>query len=651
MYRMIIYSILVLLLPCSLGSVDRGITVRARTSDGGTLELYSNSYALVIGVGAYTQGWDRLRKPVRDAREVGKALERYGFRVTYVDDPDSETLKDALNKFAYGEAGRNENGRAVVFFAGHGHTERTASGDRGFILPTDTPRPGADRVAFMSKAVSMDFIQEIAKGMLCKHVLFLFDSCFSGTLLRGEAHPEPITRKTAKKVRQFITSGSADEQVPDDSQFKVGLLNALEGDADKTRDGYVTGEELGLYLKGRVMEYSNGAQTPQYGKIKDPNLDQGDIVFELPSSPSPAPVPAPPPPAPVAFGHLQVNVNASGSRVMVDGTYRGEASPREPLNLQDVGLGNVEVKVKASGYESVTKRVALKSNEWVQVVIELPVIPPPAPAPFRPEPSRPSVTTSRKAGETITVNLPGGARMEMVWIPPGTFVMGSPQKEINQLNAQHLTMVYSDEGPQHRVTISEGFYLGKYELTQGQWESVMGTRPWSGEKYVQESSDHPAVYISWNDVQEFIGKLNRAEGSEVYRLPTEAEWEYACRAGTATRLSFGDDESQLGEYAWYAGNTWGVGEKYAHGVGSKLPNPWGLYDMHGNVYEWCEDWYGSYSSSSQTDPTGLSTGASRVSRGSAFSSIARSVRSASRGIDSPGLRIYNLGARLLRQGR
>ena len=238
--------------------------------------------------------------------------------------------------------------------------------------------------------------------------------------------------------------------------------------------------------------------------------------------------------------------------------------------------------------------------------------------------------------------LPGGAMMEIVWIPPGTFTMGSPSSEPGR---------GSDEGPQHEVTISQGFYLGKYEITQGQWESVMGTRPWSGKSYVRENANHPAVYISWNDVQEFIRRLNNAEGSEVYRLPTEAEWEYACRAGTTTRWSFGDDESELGRYAWYWDNAWTVGERYAHAVGTKLANPWGLYDMHGNVYEWCRDWYGSYSSSSQVDPTGPSTGSARVVRGGSFYYLARDVRSADRAYASPGLRHAYIGARLLRQGQ
>ena len=138
----------------------------------------------------------------------------------------------------------------------------------------------------------------------------------------------------------------------------------------------------------------------------------------------------------------------------------------------------------------------------------------------------------RVANPEITVDLPGGATMDFVWIEPGTLLMGAPDSDRYAAPAQK---------PQHEVTITRGFYLGKYEITQGEWEAVMGTRPWWRRGYVRENPDHPAVYISWNDVQGFVQRLNEAAGEELYRLPTEAEWEYACRAGTTTRWSFGED--------------------------------------------------------------------------------------------------------------
>ncbi len=192
--------------------------------------------------------------------------------------------------------------------------------------------------------------------------------------------------------------------------------------------------------------------------------------------------------------------------------------------------------------------------------------------------------TDPSAPPTLTAHLPGGVTMDFVWIEPGTFAMGSPDLESGR---------EADEGPQHQVTLTHGFYLARTELTQGQWLSAMGTSPWAGQAAVLSSSN-PAVYVSWEDVQGLVHVLNTAAGDSLYRLPTEAEWEYACRAGATTRWSFGDDLSQLTQYAWYRANAWDVGLQGPQAVATKLPNPWGLYDMIGNVDEWVQDWYAPY---------------------------------------------------------
>ena len=254
--------------------------------------------------------------------------------------------------------------------------------------------------------------------------------------------------------------------------------------------------------------------------------------------------------------------------------------------------------------------------------------------------SPPPTAGGGSTGTERSFSLPGGGEMEFVWIEPGVFQMGSPESEEGR---------GSDEGPVHEVEISQGFWLGKYEVTQGEWEAVMGTEPWLGESWVQEHPSHPAVYISWNDVQRLVDKLNDAAGSAVYRLPTEAEWEYACRAGSTTRWSFGDDESQLTHYAWYADNAWDEGKQYAQPVGTKRPNPWGLYDMHGNAWEWVQDWYNSrYNSSPRVDPPGPTSGSRRVFRGGYSHDGAQYLRSAQRGMNSPGHRHAGIGVRLLR---
>ena len=187
------------------------------------------------------------------------------------------------------------------------------------------------------------------------------------------------------------------------------------------------------------------------------------------------------------------------------------------------------------------------------------------------------------------------------------------------------------ESPQHLVKITQPYYLSSCEVTQQQYEKVMETCPWEGQPLVKEGPNYAASYVTWDDAVEFCRRLSEQE-SEAYRLPTEAEWEYACRAGTKTTWNFGDDDEQLDDYAWYDANAYQDGEQYTHRVGRKLPNAWGLYDMHGNVWEWCQDWYARYDAKRKesVDPTGPERGSHRVWRGGSFAEAAENTRSATR---------------------
>ena len=242
-------------------------------------------------------------------------------------------------------------------------------------------------------------------------------------------------------------------------------------------------------------------------------------------------------------------------------------------------------------------------------------------------------------GKTLKT-LTNSIGMKLKLIPAGEFLMGSPDTDKNGDD---------DEKAQHKVRITQPFCLGTTEVTQGQWESVMGTRPWEGKEYVEEGKDYAATYVTWDDAQEFCRTLSEKERS-TYRLPTEAEWEYACRAGTTTVYHFGDDASRLGDYAWFGDNACDVDEKYAHRVGQKNPNPFGLYDMHGNLWEWCHDWYDKdyYAGSPLDDPTGPSGGSTRVIRGGNWWLGAGSCRSAYRYGYSPEFRSNDLGFRVAR---
>jgi formylglycine-generating enzyme required for sulfatase activity len=223
---------------------------------------------------------------------------------------------------------------------------------------------------------------------------------------------------------------------------------------------------------------------------------------------------------------------------------------------------------------------------------------------------------TKSCPKEIAVSLGKGVTLQMVLIPAGEFIMGSPGSDHS---------ADKDEKPQHRVRITKPFYLGKFLVTQEQWEAVMGNdpSPIGGLKM-------PVENVSWQDCQRFLEELNVkcGTGHGKFTLPTEAQWEYACRAGSTTRYFFGDEVSRLGEYAWYGANSGNT----LHPVGQKKPNAWGLYGMHGNIWEWCEDWYDGryYAKAPVDDPLGPAAGSNRVFRGGCWGDAAGSCRSSSR---------------------
>ena len=280
--------------------------------------------------------------------------------------------------------------------------------------------------------------------------------------------------------------------------------------------------------------------------------------------------------------------------------------------LKNLAVGTYQITAEMNGFESKTQTITIQKDKNLPIELKL---------------EKSKVQSS--GGKTITNSI----GMELVLIPAGTFQMGSNESD--------------DEKPIHSVTISESFYMGKYEVTQKQWVEIMGSNPSSSSYGLGDN--YPVNQVSWNDIQTFVTKLNEKEGENKYRLPTEAEWEFCAQAGTAAngegpRWHFGNDESQLVNYAWYSSNS---GSR-SHEVGTKLPNQYGLYDMHGNVWEWVQDWYGTYSSSNQTDSTGPSSGSNRVGRGGSWDNSAGGTRSAFRNDYSPDSGLNNLGFRLVR---
>ncbi len=287
----------------------------------------------------------------------------------------------------------------------------------------------------------------------------------------------------------------------------------------------------------------------------------------------------------------------------------------------DLEPGKYHIQVSSEGYEP--------QDRWIDFVAG-------HREPFRFELAKIEVAEPISPQKAITNSI----GMKFVLVSAGSFTMGSqlsPEEVARKYGGK--AEMYKYEQPQHPVKITKPFYLQTTEVSQEQWEKVMGANP---SKFKDCGNDCPVEQVSWDMAQEFISKLNQMESTNKYRIPTEAEWEYACRAKTKTAYSFGDEVDKLGEYAWYSDNS---GEK-TKPAGKKLPNAWGLYDMHGNVWEWCQDWYGDYPSNSVADPKGPDKGKYRVLRGGSWYLNVWYLRSAKRGGSVPGNRRSIFGFRV-----
>ena len=286
------------------------------------------------------------------------------------------------------------------------------------------------------------------------------------------------------------------------------------------------------------------------------------------------------------------------------------------IKFADYGVGSVE---KNRTYVLVLNQMGMSSNPadvstTVSTVSVSPV-------------QVPAVPSNTISDDVITIPVKDGICIELVKVEGGTFMMGATSEMKNP---------NSNEKPVHQVTLTNDYYMGKYEVTQALWQAVMGSNP---SEY--KGDNLPVETVSWNDCQKFISKLNSLTG-RMFRLPTEAEWEYAARGGKESRGYQYSGSSNISDVAWYDENS---GSK-THPVGTKQANELGIYDMTGNVWEWCSDWYSSYSSSSQTNPTGSDSGSSRVLRGGCRNGLARTCRLSYRIDFTPGYRSYNLGLRL-----
>ena len=671
-----------------LAGSSRGIeVVGVKTDSGDQFDLYEQSYALLIGVSNYSKGWPSLNQVPSEVKKVKKTLVKRGFQVEECMNPDEQELMNVFNRFI-DNYGYNKKNRLLFYYAGHGYT--MDNGKKGYLVPTNAPNPRESNIDFKRKALNMAQIISWCKQMEAKHALFLFDSCFSGTIFKMRKLPDKppqINNMISKPVRQFITAGAAGQSVPSDSTFTPVFIDALKyGLGDLNNDGYISGTELGLYLQNEVSRHTH--QTPQYGKITDYELSRGDFIFladvntEVSKSQK---IHNPPSSKSTKENNVQaskekqsdvglmVHSQPKGAKWHLDGKYVG----RTPDSKKDINQGSHLIKVVKKGYKDWTKRIWIGAQDQIRVDADL----------------QPSMQAP-KAGQIWIEPITG---MEFVWVPGGCFKMGSPLTKLPEETslkskplwyrlAAGISCVFpvgcagkktisfrekhgfsKDEAPAHKVCV-DGFWMGRYEVTIGQYlefleatENEHGICDWnkfgdtldcplqkkngeyvlSGSRFGQQKNQ-PMIFVSWHAANSFADWLSRHTGKN-FRLPTEAEWEYAARSGGMMESYSGGED--LDHLACYSKNSETPveypGKLYfkttTREVGSKTPNGLGLYDMTGNVWEWCQDWYNAqyYARSPKNNPQGPSSGSYRVIRGGSCNSEQWELRTTNRNKASP----------------
>ena len=314
------------------------------------------------------------------------------------------------------------------------------------------------------------------------------------------------------------------------------------------------------------------------------------------------------------LGNLSVNYKPFGADVYIDGKKIGQS----PRVFNGIMVGNHKVEIKKDGYGTDSKTVSILEGQTASLSGVLTTN------------ASSSVSSGTSlTGNTITIPVKDGISIDMVRVKAGTFTMGATAE---------MKKPEDWEKPTHRVTLTNDYYIGKYEVTQALWQAVMGSNP----SYLKGNNNLPVERVSWDDCQDFLSKLNRITG-KTFRLPTEAEWEYAARGGNKSRGYQYSGSNNLSDVAWYEDNSGYV----THAVGTKQANELGIYDMSGNVWEWCLDRCGKYNRSSQVNPIGANSGSFRMYRGGSWSYLARSCRLLFRGSGTPGYRGISLGLRLV----
>ncbi len=617
-----------LMLASILYADDRGIKVQAATKAG--LDNYDPSrfYALVIGINEYRE-WTDLRSAKPDAVAVSDTLVRYfGYlpeNVKLLTDAEATRRNILAAIDSYAKLGENDS--LFIYYAGHGWMD---DNQNGFWVPTDAPLD--DKFDYISCA---RIVNEYFKKYRMKHLLVMADSCFAGAMMRAGEYKRPDAWKLpagfSKPSRWIVTSGDL-APVEDDagsghSPFATRLLQYLKY-SDEQAFGVA---DLYVYIRKNLRSeaLANPLNTPQhmpggefvFARLDNPIQTPDTPAITAPGITAPAPTPA------VTTGGISLESRLAGD-LFVDGKRQYGVAAGRTYTLGSLAPGSHRLNI--DGKPPWEQVVTVEAGKTVTVVAE--AIQPP---------------TAGKAYTVPTLDL------KLVPIASGRFNMGCPSGE-------------SDEQPIRQVTISRPYWLGAFEVTARQFlvylqatgndQGVDLASPdcpivKDGNSYRLRHPDQaelPIACLAWDAANAFAEWVNQREKAAgrlparyLYRLPTEAEWEYACRAGSTTPYAFGS-EANLDSYAWYSANA----ARKPHPVGGKRANAWGLYDINGNVWEWCRDWYDTYPDRSVADPIGPTTGRYRIVRGGSWDEEAAYQRSGNRGRAKPDHRRLTIGLRL-----